>query len=168
MLILAYKISCYLSMIISVFVLIAPYFRTHVVYTQRLHIQGAKALALPGVIILVDHGSHNIPIIRHEMVHQEQYKRYTPFGVSVLLGWHYGMGFWKQWRSKQPLSFWLLWSSNPLEIEANKRMYDNSPIGAYNIPEHNEAISWFSIMGWYLLCACACVACVGYTVYQNI
>ena len=79
MLILAYKISCYLSMIISVFVLIAPYCRTHVVYTQRLHIQGAKALALPGVIILVDHGSHNIRIIRHEMVHQEQYKRYTPY-----------------------------------------------------------------------------------------
>lgn len=98
-----------------------------VVNVSKLHIKEAKALALPGYIFLTPDVQGCQSVIRHEMTHQDQMKRYTILDMSCILGWHYGFGMVKSFfRNPKGFSmrntFWRLWHTNPLEIEANGNM----------------------------------------------
>lgn len=98
---------------------------TRVILTSRLPM-GALGLALPGCVFL--RPSNRLEMaLRHELVHQKQMRRYTPLGVALLLGWHYGRGFLFRKRISRA-DFVDLWKENPLEIEANKHMYDRDPL----------------------------------------
>ena len=90
---------------------------------DRLHM-GGLGLALPGMVFIVD--GEPLSTLHHEQTHTLQMRRYSPTGVAMYLGWHYGTGLLWQKTTGQPLNFWTLWKSNPLELEANDRMYDDS------------------------------------------
>ena len=78
----------------------------------------ALGLALPGLILIRKETCHD-RILAHEFVHQQQMRRWTPIGCAIFLGYHYIGGFLQQLRTRRPLSFYTLYQSNPLEIEAN-------------------------------------------------
>ena len=99
---------------------------TCVVRVERIY-AGALGLALPGVILLRRGASE--AVLRHEMQHIRQLRRYSPLGTSVLLAWHYTVPALKHKRSTGCWpSFWLLWERNPLEREANQAMHDSGPL----------------------------------------
>jgi len=87
---------------------------------------GGLGMALPGVVLLHRRAALDL-VLRHELVHQQQLRRFTPLGAALLLGWHYGKGFLRQ-LLRGRLSFLELWRSNPLEQEANRRMYAREPL----------------------------------------
>ncbi len=89
-----------------------------VIRVRRLWKSGALGMALPGVILLTPAG--DLPrVLAHEMVHQRQFRRYSPLGTALLLGYYYGLNLIRLRRSlgRWP-RFWELWAANPLEIEA--------------------------------------------------
>lgn len=87
---------------------------------ERLHM-GGLGMALPGMLFIVEGQPEST--LHHEQTHTLQMRRYSPIGVALFLGWHYGSGFlWQKVRGEQ-LNFWSLWQSNPLEMEANDKMY---------------------------------------------
>ena len=90
---------------------------------HRLHM-GGLGLALPGMVFIKE--GQPISTLHHEQTHTLQMRRYSPTGVALYLGWHYGTGLAWQKVTGQKLNFWALWESNPLEIEANQRMYDHT------------------------------------------
>jgi hypothetical protein len=101
---------------------------TVVIRVRRLPVQGALAVALPGLIALTPGAEHE-SIIRHELQHQKQMRRYSPLGASLLLAKHYLLSALVQrLRSGTWPSFWALWSSNPLEREANAAMRSSDPL----------------------------------------
>jgi hypothetical protein len=113
-----------LFLILEIMLRVKP---VRIVNVSKLHIKGAKALALPGYIFMTPDVQGCQSVIRHEMTHQDQMKRYTIFGVSCILGWHYGFGMVKSFfRNPKGFSmrntFWGLRQTNPLEIEANENM----------------------------------------------
>ncbi len=111
---------------------------------------GARGLALPGFLFIL----HEEPesTIHHELTHALQMRRYSPLGVGLYLGWHYGKGFVQQKLAGQPLDFWALWRKNPLEIEACEKM--QAGVSPLHYP-------WSSIVG--LLCHSLLLAlCVFY------
>lgn len=59
---------------------------TFVVHVERIH-AGALGVALPGVILL--RRGTDEKVLRHEIQHVRQLLRYSPFGASLLLAWHY-------------------------------------------------------------------------------
>jgi hypothetical protein len=89
-----------------------------VIRVSRLWKSGALGMALPGVIFLTP-GGDSPRVIAHEMVHQKQFRRYSPLGTSLLLAFYYGLNLIRLRRTlgRWP-SFWELWAVNPLEIEA--------------------------------------------------
>jgi len=98
-----------------------------VVRVRRLWKSGALGMALPGVIFVTPAGDHP-GVLAHEMVHQKQFRRYSPFGASILLGWFYLSGAMRyRWQRGRWPQFWELWSSNPLEQEANEAMGKGPP-----------------------------------------
>lgn len=98
---------------------------TAVIRVRRLHL-GALGLALPGLVML-DRGCASERILRHELAHQRQMRRYTPLGVALALGWHYGWGFIRRRRLNREV-FWDLWRTNPLELEAIEAMDLTRPL----------------------------------------
>ena len=90
---------------------------------DRLHM-GGLGLALPGMVFIVE--GEPIATLHHEHTHTLQMRRYSPTGVAIYLGWHYGTGLVWQQITGRPIDFWTLWKSNRLEREANDRMYDSS------------------------------------------
>ena len=113
-------INIWVSIIMNVVLWVLSFLPPKIFIVDRLHM-GARGLALPGMI-LVRRGEP-ASTLRHEMVHIRQYRRYSPFGVSCILAWHYGLGFLQQKIRGEALCFWSLWSTNPLEKEANDEMY---------------------------------------------
>jgi len=100
-----------------------------VLRVRRLHF-GASGLALPGVIVIAEENAHGFPpevVIRHEIVHQAQFRRYTPVGAAVLLGWHYGLGVLRA-RCPEEATLRHLWQNHPLENEANAAMTRTDPL----------------------------------------
>lgn len=93
---------------------------TVVVRVDRLHL-GAYGLALPGVVFLV--GDAGEGVLRHELEHQRQMLRYTPFGVAAFLGVWYGVGLLRGRHT-----FRQLWEKNPLERGANAAMAGRDPL----------------------------------------
>lgn len=89
-----------------------------VIRVQKLWKSGALGMALPGFIFLTPAGD-SPHVIAHEMVHQKQFRRYSPLGTALLLGFYYGKNLVVLRRSlgRWP-TFWELWAANPLEIEA--------------------------------------------------
>lgn len=89
-----------------------------VVRVRRIGWTRALGLALPGLILLTP-GGDTPYVLRHEMVHQKQFRRYSPLGTSCVMAFYYGLNFFRLRRSlgRWP-SFWELWAANPLEIEA--------------------------------------------------
>ena len=75
-------------------------------------------MALPGSIFLTPAGD-SPHVLAHEMVHQKQFRRYSPLGASFLLAFYYVVNAIRLRRSlgRWP-TFWELWAANPLEIEA--------------------------------------------------
>ena len=86
---------------------------------------GALGMALPGLILL--RGDMGDPVIRHELVHQDQMRRWSPLGAAVLLGLHYGRGFLRH-RRLDWATFMRLYAQNPLELEANRLMFEGKPL----------------------------------------
>lgn len=99
-----------------------------VIKVRRLHVRGALGLALPGLIFLTPQ-AWNEQVLRHELAHQQQMRRYSPLGASLLLGWHYGIGLirWRMRTGTWP-SIWNLWHDIPLEREANEAMKASAPL----------------------------------------
>ena len=105
---------------------VARYF---VLEVLRLHIRGALGLALPGVIILAHPVWGNERVLRHEVAHQRQMRRYSPLGAALILAWHYGYQSLRfRIREGRWPSFWRLWAANPLEREANEAMESKEPL----------------------------------------
>ncbi len=99
-----------------------------VLYIKRLHL-GGKGLALPNLILLTHDVADDSAVLRHEYTHIQQMKRYTPIGVALMLGWHYGRGYLIHILKYRSLpSFISLWRTNPLEIEANQKMHLDTPL----------------------------------------
>lgn len=99
-------------------------FPTIVVRVDRVPF-GALGMALPGVILLRrDTGER---VLRHELGHQDQLRRWSPLGAALMLGWHYGLGFLRQRRLDRSTFMRLYWD-NPLEREACGRMDDSTPL----------------------------------------
>jgi len=102
---------------------------TFVIRVQRIY-AGALGLALPGLILLrrdVDES-----VLRHELQHVRQLRRYSPLGASLLLAWHYSVpAIRHRHRTGRWPSFWTLWQKNPLEIEANRAMRETKPLPRY-------------------------------------
>lgn len=89
---------------------------TRVVRVDSLYL-GARGLALPGVVLLTKDAGEDV--LRHELVHQQQYRRYSPLGVALFLGVWYGIGFMVGWRRGNGRAlFQRLWAANPLERQA--------------------------------------------------
>ena len=87
-----------------------------------------KGLALPGYIFLTE-AAANETVLCHEIVHQKQMLRYTPLGVAIYLGWHYGKGIVSHYMQHGRLPRFVdLWATNPLEVEANSLMCSKAPL----------------------------------------
>jgi hypothetical protein len=107
-----------------IWVLLVPF--TVVVHIPRLYMR-ARGLALPGIIIITP--GMGECILRHELKHQQQFRRYSPLGATLLLGYHYSRDFLLgRWRNGRWPSFLELWARNPLEMEANAAMNNSDPI----------------------------------------
>ena len=108
---------------LHLWVLVVP---TCVVRVRRLHL-GAAGLALPGVVFLVNPSDGFA--LRHELAHQAQMRRFSPLGVALFLGVHYGVGALLELliHRRRP-RFYALWARNPLEREANARAAENEPL----------------------------------------
>lgn len=114
-----------IATILWLWVLLVPPF---VIPVKRLHVKGALGLALPGFIFLTP-GAWDERVLRHELAHIRQMRRYSPLGVAALLGWHYGAGVVRHVLRVGGLpSFWSLWERNPLEQEANREMDSDEPL----------------------------------------
>ncbi len=87
---------------------------------SKLHM-GGLGLALPGMIFIVEGQPEST--LHHEQTHILQMRRYSPVGVALFLGWHYGTGMMWQKITGKTVDFLSLWTENPLEIEANQAMY---------------------------------------------
>lgn len=103
---------------------------------------GAQGLALPGLILIperfrtdetdgtgesqrTDCPDRAEVILRHELVHRDQMRRYSPLGTAILLGWHYAAGFL---RHRGRVSFLSLYLANPLELEAFRGQNRRDPL----------------------------------------
>jgi hypothetical protein len=109
-------------------VLLAP---IRVKKVQRIsYFNGARGLTLPGFIILVEDTPGRMDeALRHELAHFSQLRKYSPLGVAMVLGWHYGFGYVKGLiRNGHWPKFKELWDANPLEIEANKAKDSSAPL----------------------------------------
>ncbi len=89
---------------------------------------GAMGMALPGLILL--HRDMGESVIRHELVHQDQMRRWSPLGAAVLLGLFYGRGF-LQHRRLDRSTFMRLYAQNPMELEANRLMFEGTPLSRH-------------------------------------
>lgn len=87
---------------------------------------GGLGLALPGLILLRPEAWRE-EILRHELAHQAQMRRWSPLGAALILGWHYGRGFVTA-RTIDRATFMDLYQSNPLEREAFAAMHENGPL----------------------------------------
>jgi len=116
-------IASVVALALHLWVLVVP---TLVVRVRRLHL-GAAGLALPGVVFLVDPSDGFA--LRHELAHQAQMRRFSPLGVALFLGVHYGGGalIVLLVRRRRP-RLHALWARNPLEREANARAAENAPL----------------------------------------
>ena len=117
---LFFWMNIWTSILLNAVLWIVAFFPPKIIIVDRLHM-GARGLALPGMIFMRKGEPQST--LRYEMVHILQYRRYSPFGVSCILAWHYGVGFLMQKMRGETLCFWSLWSTNPLEKEANEAMY---------------------------------------------
>ena len=86
---------------------------------------GALGMALPGLILV--RGDMGDSVIRHELVHQDQMRRWSPLGAALLLGLFYGRGFLRH-RCLDQATFMRLYAQNPLELEANRLMFEDKPL----------------------------------------
>lgn len=105
-------------------------FKPRVVEMKDLHISGAKGLALPNLILLKSEVFHSESVLRHELCHIDQMKRYTVGGTCLILAYHYiRLAFkYKKDNGRFPESFWPLYRENPIEKEAYDVMYDPTPL----------------------------------------
>lgn len=95
---------------------------TIVVPVRRLHL-GARGLALPGLVLVTDR--HDTTALQHELVHQQQMRRWSPLVVAAMLGvWYAGAGLTTWVATGRRPSFLSLWEKNPLEREANAAARD--------------------------------------------
>ena len=108
---------------LHLWVLVMP---TVVVPVRRIHL-GAAGLALPGVVFLTN--PRDGFALRHELAHQDQMRRFSPLGVALFLGVHYGGGALIELliHRRRP-RLYALWARNPLEREANARAAENAPL----------------------------------------
>ena len=99
-----------------------------VIRVRSLHVRGALGLALPGFILMTGAGWSE-GVLRHELEHQRQMRRYSPWGAALILGWHYGRGSIRELVQHGRLPpFWSLWASCPLERAANAAMTRRDPL----------------------------------------
>jgi hypothetical protein len=89
----------------------------------------AGGLALPGLIFLSDEvlnsgEAHLTSVMRHEMVHIQQMRRYSPFVTALMLAYHYA-----PWLRRPTQAHMMeLYHKNPLEIKAHAKMSIPTPL----------------------------------------
>lgn len=109
-----------------VWVLVVP---PRAVRVRTLHVPGAKGLALPGYVLIAQDWWDDEGVVRHELEHLAQMRRYSPLGVAMMLGWHYGVAtFALRLRTGRWPSFKERWESNPLEQGAIRAMAATGPL----------------------------------------
>lgn len=121
--------ACGINLVLWAWVWAVP---PRLVWVRRLF-GGAQGLALPGLILILARlkpdGSGGpgpaAAVLRHELVHRDQMRRYSPLGTALLLGWHYGAGFLRQ---RGRVSFLDLYRANPLEREAFRGQERRDPL----------------------------------------
>jgi len=95
-----------------------------VVSVPRIY-ANAQGLALPGIVFVIKGADQ--AVLRHELHHIRQMQCLSPLGVSILLAWYYGIGYL---RHRIKYGNWptllSLWHENPIEIEANRAMYQEA------------------------------------------
>lgn len=100
-----------------------------VVRVRRLHVRGARAVTLPGLILVTEDAWDDERVIRHELEHHTQLRRFSPFGVAAFLGCHYVVGsVRRRVRDGRWPSFASMWETNPLERAAVRAMETSGPL----------------------------------------
>ena len=116
---------------------------------------GAKGMALPGLICLdasvFDRAQEREFVLRHELVHTSQMRRYTPLVTALMLGWHYLGGALKAKLKGRPVSFVHLYCTNPLEREAHDKMHLPTPLSAHLLLGRERAPSAVLIASLYMI-----------------
>lgn len=92
---------------------------------------GARGHAQPGLVLLAPEVFHDERVLRHELAHIRQMRRFSPYGAAVLLAVHYGGGLLAARLRGRPTGFFALYRTNPLEIEANAAMAETTPLPAH-------------------------------------
>lgn len=111
------------ELVMAVWLRVVP---TVVVTVRRLHM-GASGLALPGVVFIREGAGEHV--LRHELAHQDQLRRYGVVGTLIRLGGHYLLGLGRALRAtKKVPAFFTLWARHPLELEANAAMCRGGPL----------------------------------------
>lgn len=89
---------------------------------------GALGMALPGLVLLTRAGWCRA-VLRHELAHQRQMRRWSPLGAALALAWHYGLAPLGQLlrRGRAP-GLRELYRTCPLEREANAAMVLQHPL----------------------------------------
>lgn len=113
------------NLVLWIWILVVP---PRCVRVRRLWPRGAMGLALPGVILLTRRGWCRA-VLRHELEHQAQMRRWSPLGAALALGWHYLLRpLWRLVRHGHVPSFGDLYRTCPLEIQANAAMLPSMPM----------------------------------------
>ena len=121
-----------LTIITSLAIIFIPWLWVWIMPTQVISVKrlplGGLGLALPGFIFLTK-PVWNESTLRHELAHQRQFRKYSPLGAALLLNYYYANEFLRyRLKTGNSPSLLTLWHKNPLEIEANAVMADNTPL----------------------------------------
>jgi hypothetical protein len=93
--------------------------------------EGIQGLALPG-LVLVRREAYSRRLLRHELTHVRQMRRWSPLGIALAQGWNYlvrPLVILVRERRRPGLSE--LYFSNPREREAFAAMDDDGPLPRY-------------------------------------
>ena len=93
----------------------------------------ALGMALPGLVLVA---AWDDRILRHEFAHIRQMRRWSPLGISLALGWHYGRTLLLGQR------FRAAYASNPVEQAAVCEAKRGLPLLRHFRPGYDQANPW--------------------------
>ncbi len=103
----------------------------HVIKLSRFPIQSVNGLALPGLIFLSEN-AFNEDVLRHEFIHIQQMRRYSPLGVAIILLVGYLYLFFKYLKTHHRVPrFFDIYVEHPIEREAFAGMKNQNAIGSF-------------------------------------
>jgi len=99
----------------------------------RLRPGAALGMALPGLVLVACWDDR---ILRHEFAHTRQMRRWSPLGMSLALGWHYGRALLRG------QSFRAAYAANPVERAAEREAKRGMPLLRHFRPGYDRANRW--------------------------